>query len=46
MALEPSGQERSGALLEVGDADHLGHEVVAVELDQWIQIDDDDGNAR
>ena len=42
MALKPSGEERRRSLLQIRNVDDLGEEVVAVQLDERIQVDQND----
>ncbi len=44
-ALKPPGKKRCRTLLQVRQADALGKEVVAVEFDERVEIDEDEGDA-
>ena len=43
MALNPADEKCSGALFEIGNAHPFSEKVVAVQLDEGIEIDDDHG---
>ena len=46
MALKPSRKKRGRPLFQVRDADKFGEEVVAIELDERIEIDHESPRAR
>jgi hypothetical protein len=43
MALQPANDKCSGALFEIGNTQPFSEKVVAVQLDEGIEIDDHNG---